>query len=152
MRAFSIFGDKHLNNSESISDTAPDIIDRYRLVFERKISSHKSTPIKEIIDRVADKYGMSAMDIISPRRGAVVKARHEAMWRAKHETTRSLPEIGRVFNKDHTTVIYGIAQHEKRIASEASSGDAQTNTRSCITKTAPLAHVQNIGINNTHSP
>jgi hypothetical protein len=72
-----------------------------------------------IVDQVAAKHNVSATDVRSARRThAVVVARHECFYRLKHETTMSLPQIGRLMgNKDHTTVLNGIHRHEARIAS-----------------------------------
>lgn len=47
----------------------------------------------------------------------VVVARHHAMWLIRTHTKLSLPQIGRIFGgRDHTTVLYGIRQHLKRVA------------------------------------
>jgi len=72
---------------------------------------------RRIAREVAAKHLVSMMDLLSPRRDReVVRARHEAFWRCKHETTMSLPEIGRRFGgRDHTTVLHGIRKHEERM-------------------------------------
>lgn len=83
--------------------------------------SHTMT---EIIREVAKKHGMPASEIKSDRRHqAVVIARHEAIWRCRHETLNSLCQIGRAFGgKDHTTVLNAIRRHEQRMAKEAEAG------------------------------
>ena len=43
-------------------------------------------------------------------------ARHEAMWRVAKKMPLSLAQIGRVFGRDHSTVIAGIAKHNLRRA------------------------------------
>jgi len=72
-----------------------------------------------IVDQVAAKHNTTVNDIRSARRGhEIVVARHECFYRLRHETTMSLPQIGRMMgNKDHTTVLHGIHKHEGRIAS-----------------------------------
>jgi chromosomal replication initiator protein len=64
--------------------------------------------IRDIQSAVGRAYGVTGMDLIS-RRGskAIYRPRQVAMWIARHLTLRSLPEIGRAFGRDHTTV--GIA-------------------------------------------
>lgn len=42
-------------------------------------------------------------------------ARQAAMWLARQTTDASLPEIGRFFHRDHTTVIHAIRAVEGRM-------------------------------------
>ena len=72
---------------------------------------------------VAQKHGFKLIDLQSPRREtALVRARHEAFWRCLTETTMSYPQIGRHFGgRDHTTVLHGYRQHQKRML-EAQNG------------------------------
>lgn len=66
--------------------------------------------IVDIQRHVAKHYGVTRVDMISPRRtDNIVKPRQMAMYLSKEFTTRSLPEIGRKFGgRDHTTVIHAI--------------------------------------------
>lgn len=102
-------------------------IKQYRLVYECQPEVSTPDPIRDemprsirkIITEVATKHGFTFLDVISPRRAVpIVAARHEAMWRARHETPHSLPRIGTAFNRDHTTVMHAISMHEKRMALE----------------------------------
>jgi hypothetical protein len=72
---------------------------------------------KEIGREVAEKHRIPFSVLLSERRTKpVVMARHEAFWRCHRETSLSLPQIGRFLGgKDHTTVLWGIRQHEKRM-------------------------------------
>jgi chromosomal replication initiator protein len=74
--------------------------------------------VARIKSEVATKHGVTAGEIDGIRRAAhIVAARQEAMWRVKNETKLSYPEIGRRFgDKDHTTVIWAVRQHEARMA------------------------------------
>jgi chromosomal replication initiation ATPase DnaA len=93
-----------------------DAIKQYRLVayFPPKIESRRPL-IHEIISEVAKQHGVTPVAITSDRRNAkLVAARHEAMWRARNETTHSLPRIAQSFRRDHTTVMHGVARHEAR--------------------------------------
>lgn len=73
---------------------------------------------KEIVAEVCAKHKVSLLDLQSIRRSkGLPEARHEAMYRMRHETSMSLPEIGRrLGGRDHTTVIFGIRRHEERMA------------------------------------
>ena len=42
------------------------------------------------------------------RERSVARPRQIAMYLAKHLTTKSLPDIGRAFDRDHTTVIHAV--------------------------------------------
>jgi chromosomal replication initiation ATPase DnaA len=118
----------------------PAVIKQYRLVAYFRPKTEISRPrIHEIISEVAKRHGVTPIAIISDRRNTkLVAARHEAMWRARNETTYSLPRIGRAFRRDHTTVLHGVAKHEKRIAANSSSGDIETDGRGNIAKRKPI--------------
>jgi chromosomal replication initiator protein len=77
--------------------------------------------IRAVQEAVARRFGVTVLDLCSRRRGAaVVRPRHTAMWIARHVTLHSLPEIGRAFgDRDHTTVINGIARIEALMAVNA---------------------------------
>lgn len=69
--------------------------------------------ISAIQDVVARHYGFSVPELLCERRFVeVARPRQIAMYLAKHLTTRSLPIIGRQFDRDHSTVFYAV----KRIA------------------------------------
>jgi hypothetical protein len=60
-----------------------------------------------IIIATAKQFGVPARQIKGHRRNAaIVKARQVAMYLAGVLTNKSLPQIGRSFNKDHTTVLH----------------------------------------------
>lgn len=132
-----------------------NIVDRYRLVFDRAPRQEAPIAIRQIIEEVAISHGFSWNDVLSARRtNKLARVRHEAFWRARNETTHSLPAIGRAFNRDHTSVMYGIAKHEERMASLTTAHDPKANISRCIAKATPLApiSVQNISLsNNNHS-
>jgi chromosomal replication initiator protein len=61
--------------------------------------------IKPVISAVAKYYDVSLGDLVSCRRTSdVVWARHVAMYLAKELTEHSLPTIGRVFGRGHSSV------------------------------------------------
>lgn len=73
--------------------------------------------IARIKSETAEKHGVTGADIEGPRRSVkIVLARHEAMWRARSETSLSLPSLCKLFNRDHTTLLWGVRQHEARMA------------------------------------
>ncbi len=72
--------------------------------------------IAEIQDEVCKIFEVSRMDLLSARRtGRLVTARQIAMALSKHLTKRSYPEIGRRFNRDHSTVLVGVRRRKPLI-------------------------------------
>ena len=60
-------------------------------------------------------FKISKNEMLSPRRSRyLVRPRQTAIYLAKMLTSKSLPEIGRLFaNRDHTTVIHSVKTIEK---------------------------------------
>jgi hypothetical protein len=64
--------------------------------------------IKPVVSAVAKYYGVSLRDLVSFRRTTeLIRPRQVAMYLAKQLTKHSLPTIGRVLDRDHTTVLHG---------------------------------------------
>jgi hypothetical protein len=64
---------------------------------------------KRIIKAVSEATGITISDILSPRRSnSVVRARHIAIYIIREYTRKSLPEIGRHTNRDHSTIIHAL--------------------------------------------
>ncbi|ODN71207.1 helix-turn-helix domain-containing protein [Methylobrevis pamukkalensis] len=77
------------------------------------------TTIADIQRAVAAVTGIPVREMRSARRARpVVRARQIAMYLARHMTRASLPQIGRTFERDHTTVIWGIAQIERQMLAD----------------------------------
>jgi len=79
--------------------------------------------VKQIIRHCADKHGVTPEDILGRRRvKPVAHARHEAMFlvrkvlrrRAVDPNAYGLERIGKMFNRDHSTVHYAIQAHKDR--------------------------------------
>jgi hypothetical protein len=84
-----------------------------------------------LLSSVAADHGLSIRDLESEsRRGPVVRARQEFMWRARairwsdggHRY--SLPMIGDFLGRDHTTVLHGVRRHQGRLEAEGYTEDA----------------------------
>jgi chromosomal replication initiator protein len=75
---------------------------------ERGSECHQIDP-GTIIAASARHFGMPAAAILGgSRTRPLVLARHVAMYLCREHTDLSLVEIGKVFGRDHTTVMYGI--------------------------------------------
>lgn len=71
----------------------------------------------EIIAEVCDHHGVAVKELLSCRRDAfLVRAREEACWRLRDETAMTYPAIGRLLNRDHTSVIAAVRRYQRRRA------------------------------------
>jgi len=71
---------------------------------------------KLIIKTVADRHSVSVRSIVGRCRLKEISAiRQEAMWEVYIRTELSLPQIGALFDRDHTTVLHGVRRHEERL-------------------------------------
>lgn len=67
------------------------------------------TPIRRIIELTAQDFGVPAEEIVSDRRSQEITIpRQVAFYLARELTPSSLPAIGRVFHRDHTTILSGV--------------------------------------------
>ncbi|MBR2033885.1 MAG: chromosomal replication initiator protein DnaA [Alphaproteobacteria bacterium] len=94
-------------------------------------SYDKRTTIDEIQKKVAEHFNISVKEMQSSRRARnVARPRQIAMYLAKQLTSRSLPEIGRKFDRDHTTVMHAVRKVEELIVEDASlAEDVETLRR-----------------------
>lgn len=96
-------------------------------VLERRVT------IEEIQHKVADKYNIRTADILSKRRERpIARPRQIAMYLAKNLTTASLPEIGRKFDRDHTTVIHAVKTVEDMMAQDSLFADEVNSLRRAL--------------------
>ena len=91
------------------------VVSQYRLATASL--ANPKMQVSRIKRDIAHKHGVSVEDIDGPRRTAkIARARQEAMWLAYRGTRITLTPLGRLFNRDHTSVLWGIRQHEARMA------------------------------------
>jgi len=78
-----------------------------------------------IVDVVAGHYGITREQLKSKRRtNSVALPRQVAMYLMRRQTTLSLAEIGRFFDRDHTTVIHACAKIEGLMRTDKTMKDA----------------------------
>lgn len=79
-------------------------------------------PIKfpEIVREVCEQFGLSKDALLSKSKSnSIVRPRWVVMYLAKTLLKRSYPDIGeRLGGKDHTTVLHGVREMEKMIATD----------------------------------
>ena len=88
--------------------------------------SVKEINLKEIQYAVCAHYQIGLTDLKSTRRDRkIARPRQLAMYLAKTLTPLSLPDIGRGFERDHTTVMHAVSTIENLISRDKSlSADA----------------------------
>lgn len=85
----------------------------YKLHVDLNRSSNDR--VRGIMQICAGRYGISVMDILSDSRAEMIlKARQQAMWLAAKETGLSYPAIGKLFGRDHTTVLHAVRRENTR--------------------------------------
>jgi len=75
--------------------------------------------IRKIIYIVAETFGISANDILSARRiQSLTLPRQIAMYLSKSMTFHSLPEVGRQFRRDHSTIHHAVRKIAAMMAAD----------------------------------
>lgn len=93
-------------------------------------SIDRKTTIDEIQKKVAEYFNISVKEMQSSRRARnVARPRQIAMYLAKQLTSRSLPEIGRKFDRDHTTVMHAVRKVEDLIDEDAKLAESVDDLR-----------------------
>lgn len=88
-------------------------------------------PMRHVILEVARVSGVTPEQITGPsRQRSRVRARQMAMLICHEYCQASLPEIGRVFNRDHSTVKHGVDRTKERIT-PADRNDMKNIARRC---------------------
>ena len=78
--------------------------------------------IREIQETVASYYGLTVGELTSPGRTRQLCApRHLAMFLARERTAASLPELGRAFRRDHTSVLHAVRKLRADLANDPSA-------------------------------
>ena len=104
-----------LSDHEITLDMTQDVLKDMLRSYDRR------TTIDEIQKKVAEYFNISVKEMQSSRRArTVARPRQVAMYLAKQLTSRSLPEIGRKFDRDHTTVMHAVRKVEELILEDSS--------------------------------
>lgn len=74
---------------------------------------------EQIRDLVASLFGLEPEMLTGKsRKKTVTRPRNLAMFLCRRHTDASFAAIGQIFNRDHATVMYGVEQVDRRLASE----------------------------------
>jgi chromosomal replication initiator protein len=101
-------------------------------------SGRGATPIA-ILTAVARYFGVKIDDIKSKaRHKQIVVPRHIAMYLLREDAHLSTPEVGRLLNRDHTTVLHGMKQVASDIARDGPSRASVRGVREVVAGGAVL--------------
>lgn len=71
-------------------------------------------------DFICETYDVTRDTLIGRRRTrSIAEARHHLMWILRVVLGLSLPRIGSLLERDHTTIIHGVRKHAERMAGGA---------------------------------
>ena len=103
-------------SSFPVTELKTDVLNHLLKDFIEKEQHLKKLTIEEIQTAVSKKYNVSMTQILSSERTqSIVTPRQLAMYIARKYTTKSLPEIAKLFEKTHATIIHGVRNIEKRL-------------------------------------
>jgi chromosomal replication initiator protein len=75
--------------------------------------------VDKIFAAVFNHYGISREEIVSPKRNKeIAAARHVTVHLIRDITDMSLPNIGKIFDRDHATIMASLKAVEKRLKTE----------------------------------
>lgn len=116
------------SGEESLWETDVPYSHEYLLIASEGFEQEAPQPvsIKAIIRAVAAKHGIRVPELMSHRRHAVVvAARHDAIVQVYlARPNMSLPQIGRLFHRDHTSILSCLRKAGVYHARRPNKGDA----------------------------
>jgi chromosomal replication initiator protein len=108
-------------------DLADEVLTQlYGRQQERAIAAGGPATVEKIQDLVAEVFGLTREELLSPSRAArVAWPRQVAMYLAREHTHETLPAIGRRFGgRDHSTVLHACKRAASRIGTDPDAYDA----------------------------
>jgi chromosomal replication initiation ATPase DnaA len=92
----------------------------------------------ELARSVAEKHGVTLADLLGrSRKARPTRARHELWSRLYDDAIPTLSALGRVFERDHTTIRAGVRKHARELTCKASPNSPSGSERSDNACTTP---------------
>lgn len=110
-----------------------ELIDDSYIAQTNAQTKRKTISAKQLIDKVAKYYDLSAKDLLGKSRVKNIKtARQISMYLMKEELGLSTVEIGRELSKDHTTIMHGIKVVKENLKTDFNLREQITDLRQKI--------------------
>lgn len=82
----------------------------------RRVIGALPTPVLSVAKTIAEEHALDLFDVLSKDRSAsLVRARDHVLAVVRWSTGLSLPEMGRMFAVDSTTVLEAVRRHDARL-------------------------------------
>ena len=83
-------------------------------------SEPASVTVDRILEKVSQKYGISVEDIKGRKRTKeIALVRHRSIYIIRKLTDLSFPAIGKLFGRDHTTIMASLDTVEREMAKDS---------------------------------
>ena len=104
--------DEWVLNLVALADCVPQLLAELRI---QQAGDTLDVRPGRILVHVAEDWDVSIVDLTGPSRAVpLVHARHVAMYLLRRHTELSLPAVGKLVNREHTTVLGGVRKVEGR--------------------------------------
>ena len=70
------------------------------------------TLMEQVTERVSEEYKFTVKELRGPGRSHCFSEPRRVIWSELKQRGYSLPQIGRFFGRDHTTILHGLKAHE----------------------------------------
>lgn len=81
-----------------------------------KTKADGTPTVRSVVLVVSMYFGRPVDEVLGPRRyKGLADVRHVAMYVAQKLCSASFPAIGRVFDRDHTSILHGVSKIQKRL-------------------------------------
>lgn len=93
---------------------------RTQAEIERDRTTRLRSRVAQVVRRIAREHGCTLEDIYgTSRHDSIARARRHAMAVLRWSTALSLPELGRIFGRDHTTILTAVRKYEAELNANA---------------------------------
>ena len=96
--------------------------ERSREEIKRDWTLRLRVRVERVVRRIAREHECTVEDLYgASRHPTVTRARFRAYAVLRWSTGLSLPEIGLIFNRDHTTILAGVRKYEDELNAEGAA-------------------------------
>jgi chromosomal replication initiation ATPase DnaA len=85
-----------------------------------EVARLRTANVWQLIESICAAYKVSPFAVTSRNRRKRVSEARQEIWRILKADGMSYPELGELFNRDHTTIVHGVQQAKERLEREQS--------------------------------